>query len=248
VQAFACTGFEYVPVPAGETVGPQRAVGLAMVASVIGATVLYAVVQVIAIGTSPAGASGLGESETALVDAARAFSGPLAASAVALVALISSFGFCSTSALVVPRYVESFAQDGFLPSLFTGRGRTATPVAAILVSSVVVAAMALALDFGSLVDTSNIAVVVQYVATCAGVLVMRRRDGATYRASGPPVLRRGPRGFRVPLGPLIPMCAIAGSLAFLFSVSSAELRLSAELIGGGLLFGLATRRLRVAPA
>jgi len=120
---FACTGFEYVPVPAGETRNPQRAVGLAMVVSVVAATFLYALVQVVAVGSTP----DLARSETPLVDAARAFAGPAAATAVAIVALFSAFGFTSTSALVVPRYVETFAQDRFLPSLLARRGRFGTP-------------------------------------------------------------------------------------------------------------------------
>jgi len=227
---FACTGFEYVPVPAGETQRPQRAVGLAMVASVIGATLLYVVVQVVAVGTTPA----LGASETPLVDAARAFAGAAGGRVVAVLALVSAFGFCSTSALVVPRYVESFAQDGFLPSPLGRRGRHATPATAVVTSSALVALMAVLLDFTALADTSNIAIVVQYIATCAGILVLRRRLGPS-------------PGFRVPLGPLVPALAIAGSAAFLLSVSGKEVELSAELIGAGLLLGLITRRRRPRP-
>jgi amino acid transporter len=224
---FACTGFEYVPVPAGETLRPQRAVGLAMVASVLGATLLYAVVQVVAVGVTPQ----LGASKTPLVDAARAFAGASGANVVAVLALVSAFGFCSTSALVVPRYVESFAQDGFLPSPLARRGRHATPATAVVVSSLLVIVMAVLLDFTALADTSNIAIVAQYIATCAGILVLRRRLGPS-------------PGFRVPLGPLIPVAAIAGSVAFLLSVSQKEIVLSLELIGGGLVLGALTRRFR----
>jgi hypothetical protein len=53
VGLFACTGFEYVPVPAGETVDPKRAIGLAMSVSVIGATLLYVLMQIVAMGTLP---------------------------------------------------------------------------------------------------------------------------------------------------------------------------------------------------
>jgi amino acid transporter len=224
---FACTGFEYVPVPAGETQRPQRAVGLAMVLSVVGATLLYVIVQVIAVGTTP----NLGASETPLVDAARSFAGAGGAQAVALLALVSAFGFCSTSALVVPRYVESFAQDGFLPSPLSRRGRHGTPAVAVLISSTIVIVMSTMLDFTSLADTSNIAIVAQYISACAGILVLRRRLGPS-------------PGFRVPLGPLIPILAIAGSIAFLLSVSRRELLLSVELIGAGLILGVFTRRMR----
>jgi APA family basic amino acid/polyamine antiporter len=224
---FAATGFEYVPVPAGETQRPERAVGLAMVLSVVGATLLYAVVQIVAVGVSP----DLGASKTPLVDAARAFAGPAGANVVAVLALVSSFGFCSTSALVVPRYVENFAQDRFLPPLLARRGRQGTPVPAVIASSVLVIVMAVLLDFTSLADTSNIAIVAQYIATCAGILVLRRRLGPSPR-------------FRVPLGPIVPLVAIAGSVAFVLSCSRGEIMLSVELIGAGLILGMITRRLR----
>lgn len=228
VGLFACTGFEYVPVPAGETVDPRRAVGLAMVVSVLGATVLYAVVQVVVVSTLPAP----GDSATPLVDAARAFAGHGAAVAVAGVALVSAFGFCSTSALVGPRYVESFAQDRFLPAFLQGRSaRFGTPVAAVCVASVIVLALALSLDFSRLADTSNIAVVVQYVSTAAAVLRLRRSPGEA-------------AAFRLPGGPLLPILAILGSMVFLSFVARRELVLGAELIAVGLVIGVITRRAR----
>jgi basic amino acid/polyamine antiporter, APA family len=225
---FACTGFEYVPVPAGETQNPQRSIGLAMVVSVIGATLLYVIIQVVLVGSSP----NLASSATPLVDGARAVLGNTGGFAMALVALVSAFGFCSGSALVCPRYVESFAQDRFLPSPLARRSaRFDTPVAAILLTAAIVIALGTTLDFTALADTSNIAVVVQYISTCAAVLVQRHRHGPSL-------------GFRTPLGPLIPVVAILGSAAFVLSVSPDELKLSAWLIGGGLLVGLVTRRLR----
>src|ERR1700738_3027183 len=56
----------------------------------------------------------LGSSTRPLVDAARAFAGRGGADAIAVVASLSALGFCSSSAMVVPRYVETFAPDAFL--------------------------------------------------------------------------------------------------------------------------------------
>jgi amino acid transporter len=225
---FACTGFEYVPVPAGETVNPKRAIGLAMCVSVVGATLLYALVQLVAMGTLPT----LGSSTRPLVDAARAFAGRGGADAIAVVASLSALGFCSSSAMVVPRYVETFAEDAFLPRLFQRRsGRFGTPVIAIVAVSIVVATLGATLDFDKLADVSNVAVVAQYVSTCVAILVWRTRDpeGA---------------GFRLPLGPTIPLLAIGGSVLFLFHVSRLELLFGALLLGCGLGFGAATRFFR----
>lgn len=222
---FACTGFEYVPVPAGETVNPRRSIGLAMAVSVIGATLLYALVQVVAVGTLP----NLGSSTRPIVDAARAFAGPVGAGAIAVVATLSALGFCSSSAMVVPRYVESFAQDSFLPRFLERRSaRFGTPVIAIIVVSILVSILAIYLDFTSLADVSNVAVVVQYQSTCIAILVWRYRDP---NASG----------FRLPFGPVIPVLAVVGTLFFLVQVSRIELLFGAALLVAGLVFGVVTR-------
>jgi amino acid transporter len=225
---FACTGFEYVPVPAGETRRPERVVGLAMVVSVLGATLLYAVIQAVAQSAAP----NLGEAATPLVAAARAMGGPGAAAAMAAIGVISAFGFCSTSALVVPRYVETFAQDRFLPHALERRSpRFGTPVVAVLSVSLLVVVLATTLDFTQLADTSNVAVVVQYVSTCISILVTRRNDPER-------------KTFRLPFGPLIPLAATVGCGLFMLQVAKGELLLSAALIGGGLALGAVTRRAR----
>ncbi|MGZ6143227.1 MAG: APC family permease, partial [Myxococcales bacterium] len=50
---FACTGFEYVPVPAGETDNPRRNVPLALFGALFGSILLYVLVQIVFIGTHP---------------------------------------------------------------------------------------------------------------------------------------------------------------------------------------------------
>ena len=229
---FACTGFEYVPVPAGETVDPKRAIGLAMFVSVIGATLLYVLVQIVAMGTLPQ----LATSDRPLVDAARAFSGNIGANVIAVVASLSALGFCAGSAMVIPRYVETFAQDAFLPRVLERRSpRFGTPVVAIVIVSVLTIVLGCSFDFDKLADVSNVAVVAQYVSTCIAIMIWRMRDPK-------------PAGFRLPLGPTIPILAIAGSVLFLFHVSRVELLFGAALLGAGLAFGLVTRFFRRAPA
>jgi amino acid transporter len=228
---FACTGFEFVPVPAGDTINPKRAIGLAMSVSVVGATLIYALIQWIAASTLP----GMGASERPIVDAARAFAGPSFAALIAFVATLSALGYCASSAMVVPLYVESIAQDRFLPRLFQQRSaRFGTPVAAIVAVSLLTALLAIFLDFTHLADVSNVAVVVQYQSTCIAVLLWRRRDPSA-------------TGFRLPFGPLIPVLSFLGTLFFLVQVSRVELYFGAALLVGGLVLGALTRLLAPSP-
>lgn len=224
---FACTGFEYIPVPAGEAQNPRRTIPLAMVISVLASTALYALVQLVATGVHPS----LGTSETPLVDAVGSFSGLRGRKIMELAALISSFGFCASSALVGPRYLEAFAEDGFMPVAFMKRSsRWGTPAVAVTVLSLlVVGLLSSGLKFQRLADVSNVAVVVQYVATCIAVLVLRRKAVT------------GKQGFVIPLGPLVPCLALAGCLAFLRFVGVFELRMAALMITIGLVIGAINR-------
>jgi amino acid transporter len=152
------------------------------------------------------------------------------------VAALSSLGFCASSAMVVPRYVETFAQDAFLPRMFARRSpRFDTPVVAIVAVSLCVIPLAIKLNFVELADVSNVAVVAQYVSTSIAICVWRIRDP-------------GSASFKLPLGWTIPALAVGGSVLFLFNVSTKELAFGGELLVAGLLFGAATRFFRRAPA
>ena len=71
---FACTGFEYVPVTAGETDNPRRNVPLALFFALLGSVLLYVLVQLVFMGTHPSPAT----ADKPLAEAASAFAGPWA--------------------------------------------------------------------------------------------------------------------------------------------------------------------------
>lgn len=224
---FACTGFEYVPVPAGETKNPQRAVPLALLGALLGATGLYAVVQVVLVGTHP----DLAHADKPLAEAAAAFGGPWAARGISLAAVLSSFGFCAGSALVGPRYFAALADDGVLPRpLGTLHATTGAPVVAILAVSLLTVALAFTLDFDRLADISIVALFAQYVPTCLAVMVLRRK------------LPDAPRRFRLPLGDAIPILATAGCLVFLEGARGEDVVLSLAVLAAGLVLFAVRRR------
>ena len=231
---FATTGFEFIPVPAGEAKNPRRTVPLAMVISVVVTTGLYALVQLIATGLHP----NLGGTETPLADAVGQFAGARGSQLMNLAGLISMFGFCAGSALVGPRYLESFAEDRFVPRVFAVRPASlGTPVwSVVLLSVLVMSFLMLGLEFKQLADISNVAVVVQYIATCVAVMILRRRGPAPQQA------------FVNPLGPLVPLLALSGCAVFLLGVATSPdgvmaLRWAAILIALGLLLGSGFRKM-----
>jgi amino acid transporter len=228
---FACSGFEYVPVPAGETDNPRRNVPLALLGALLGAVLLYALVQIVFMGTHPDPT----HADKPLAEAAAAFAGPWAARLLTVGAAVSSFGFCTGVALVGPRYLSALADDGLLPSSLGRRHpRFATPGVAIVVTAAVTVALVLWADFDRLSDLGNVAVFAQYLSTCLAVPVLRWLNPDM------------PRRFRLPFGPLVPLAGTAGCLLFLKDMKWEDLRFALVTLACGLVLFAALRRARKA--
>jgi len=225
---FACTGFEYVPVTAGETENARRNVPLALIFSLLFSVLLYAVVQVVFMGTHP----DPGSADKPLAEAASAFAGPWAGGFVAVGSVISSFGYLTAVALVTPRYLSALGENGELPAIFARQSRFQTPAVAIVATAAVCVGLAMFADFDRLSDLNNAAVFAQYVPTCLAVLVLRRT--------------RGPSAFSLPLGPTIPLLATVGCILFLNGIKPDDAIFSLATLAIGLaihgLFRLYGRR------
>src|SRR2546430_2491508 len=144
---FACTGFEYVPVTAGETDNPRRNVPLALFFALLGSVLLYVLVQIVFMGTHPDPAA----ADKPLAEAAGAFAGPWAGRFVAVGSVVSSFGYLTAVALVTPRYLSALGENGELPSIFARTSpRFGTPSLAIAVTALACAGLAAFADFDPL--------------------------------------------------------------------------------------------------
>jgi len=171
VALFAAQGFEVVPVPAGETRTPQRIVPFAIVSSLLVASVLYVLVQVVLVGS---GANLALESDAPLADAALRVA-PVLGIVVAVGGLISTVGFVSGSALGTPRYLFAVAQAGQLPKQLAAiHPRYQSPYLAIVATAAIAVGLVLPFDYRALIGMSNVAVAVQYLATCLAVAKFKR--------------------------------------------------------------------------
>jgi amino acid transporter len=216
VALFAAQGFEVAPVPAGETRAPQRDLPFAIVGSLVAASLLYVVVQAVLVASG----TNLSEpSDTPLVDAARSVA-PALAFLVVAGGLVSTLGFVSGSALGTPRYLFAAAADRHLPSMLGAvHPRFGSPHVAIVATAAIAIGLVLSFDYRSLIGISNVAVAVQYLATCAAIPFLRRR---------------GVPGRRVPGGLLIPILGIAVSLWVFTEASREELVWATAALGIGI--------------
>ena len=193
---FAFIGFDAVSTTAEETRNPQRDLPIGMIASLVICTIIYVLVAGVMTGlkkyTSFAG------------DAAPIATAIGVINKPWLQALISAGALAgSTSVLLVfqlgqPRIFMAMARDGLLPRYFSKiHPGFRTPHITTIWTGVIVGAVAMVTDIGSLADLTNIGTLSAFVLVCLGVIALRRTAPERHRP------------FRVPLVPLLP---ILGSL------------------------------------
>jgi APA family basic amino acid/polyamine antiporter len=103
-------------------------------------------------------------------------------------------GLCAAMAFAAPRFLVALGEDGQLyAGVAAWSGRSETPRVAIAIGTVLGALLALTLDFRALVDFTSVTLLVQYVAACVAVVVLRRR------------WPKRPRTWRMPLSPALPV-------------------------------------------
>lgn len=230
---FPLQGFEVAPITAGETANPRRNVPLGTMGSLLFSAVLFIVVQAVLIGTY----SDLGkDSVTPLADAARRL-GPTIGAIVLVGGIVSIGGFTAGSALGSPRYAQAIAADGMLPRrLASLHDRFGTPYIAIVVTTVLSAALGFFYDYRRLVGMSNVTIVFQYFFTCLAVPFLRKKMAGHERAG------EKSKAWVIPGGPIVPVIGCVGSAFLILGANFAELVFAAATLALGVVVAVATQR------
>ncbi len=220
---FAYAGFENTPAAAGEYKNPQRDVPFALIAMIIVITVMYTLVQLVALGTLP----GVAESASPLAEAAGAFAGNWAALILTVGAAVSIMGTNNNTMLFGPRYVYALSVDGYGPqALARIHPRFRTPAVAIISQGVIALALALSGTFVQLALLSIVARLTTYITTTAALLILQRRYA--HKADA----------LRLPGGPVIPVLALLLSLGLLASATVNNLLAAlVALVVGAVIYG-----------
>jgi basic amino acid/polyamine antiporter, APA family len=203
---FAYAGFENTAAAAGEFKDPKRDVPFALITVIATVTILYTLIQLVALGTLPNLAS-LAQGSP-LAESAALVVGVWGGIILTLGAAISTGGNSASNTLIAPRYLYALAKDGFGPQIL---GRThvryQTPAWAIATQESIVLTLALSGSFVQLALLSVVARLATYVGTAAAVPALRKK------------LKPGAHTFVLPGGPTIPILALLVCLGFLASLS-----------------------------
>ncbi len=222
---FAYAGFENTAAAAGEFRNPRRDVPFALIVSIVAITLLYTLVQLVALGTLP----DLAERAdgAALADATALIVGVWAGVVLTAGAVVSIGGNIGNTMLVGPRYLFAMATNRFGPSFLAQvHPRFHTPHWSIVTQAVITAALALSGSFVQLAMLSIIARLATYIGTAAAVPVLRRK------------METGEHTVILPGGATIPVLALVVCIAFLASATVENLvaGLIALAAGGAIYF------------
>ncbi len=172
---FAFSGMETPLSASGEAANPGRTVPRAIVLSMVFVLVLYVAVQLVAQGLLGAGLAAA--KDAPLADAIRTVS-PALAVVLAAGATLSRLIWIGSDILGAPRVLFAFARDRLLPAwLGTVDARFKVPRTAIVVHTVLVAALAVSGTFEALAILSGLASTLLYSLSSAAAWRLARASG-----------------------------------------------------------------------
>jgi APA family basic amino acid/polyamine antiporter len=229
---FVYGGYDVVPVPAGEAIDPRRHVPFALVTTIVVVTIVMTLAQIVAQSVLP----DLAAHKTAVADASAAMFGAGGALLIGVGSVISMTGNNAGQVLSGSRMLFALAEHGELPAFF-GRihPRFRTPANAVIFTSAVALLLTLTGSWEKLAVVSALARLVTYTGACAATLRLRASGG---RAT-----------FTAPFGPVVPIIAIAVSMAVVAGASRQQLLGGIAALGAGaVLFAVNRKTVVLSPS
>jgi basic amino acid/polyamine antiporter, APA family len=223
---FAYGGFEAALVPLAEARDPQRDAPFALFVTLAVCAVLYSLVQLVvnAALADPVAAA------RPLAAAAQTFLGPIGATVMAGVAMVSVYGYLSSGMVNVPRLTYAMAEAGDLPnSIARIHPRFRTPYVSVVIYALLVWLLAASSGFLQNLTLSAVSRLLTYGLVCAALPVFRARESGRPAASVPPAR------FRLSGGLLWALAGVAFSLILATRMSRKEMLVMAATLSLGLL-------------
>jgi amino acid transporter len=195
---FSYIGLDAVSTAGEEVKNPRRNLPLAIIGALIIVTSIYVAVAVVAVAAQPV--SAFEGQEAGLSNILESVTGSTwPASVLAAGAVVSIFSVTLVVIYGQTRILFAMSRDGMIPKFFHRLNpRTLTPVPSTLFVAIVISLLAGVVPINFLFEMTSIGTLVAFLVVSIGVMVLRYTQ---------PDL---PRGFRVPLFPVIPILSICG--------------------------------------
>jgi amino acid transporter/nucleotide-binding universal stress UspA family protein len=211
------TGFEKISTIAEEIKQPGRTLPLAILGSVIIATLLYVMLVFVATGLMPPGE--IDPQRGLLVEAADLTFGPLGEAVMLVAALLATLSSANAATMASSRISYGMGRDLVLPGWFgRAHSRYKTPSNGILFTGGLAILLAMAGKAETLAEISSALFMVSYSLLSISVLVMRRVTPRWYRPT-----------FHAPLYPLLPIITVLLCLGVILTMDEFS-----QFAGGGL--------------
>ena len=200
---FAFGGWHMVSYTAGETVNPERTIPRSLVLGTLIVTVCYVALN--AIYLRVLSLDRVTASTRIAADAAEAFVGPVGATLVAILVIVSTFGAVNGIILAGPRVYFSMAHDGLFVSWAAAlHPRFGTPARAIVLQGLWACALVMTDTYRGLFTRVVYTEWIFFGLLAVAVLLLRRRPDYA-----PP--------FRVPWTPVLPLAFAASCVAIVIN-------------------------------
>jgi basic amino acid/polyamine antiporter, APA family len=195
---FSFIGLDAVSTAGEEVKNPRRNLPLAIMGALVIVTSIYVAVAVVAVAAQPV--SAFEGQEAGLSNILEEVTGSTwPASVLAAGAVISIFSVTLVVIYGQTRILFAMSRDGMIPRFFHRLNpRTLTPVTSTFFVAILISLLAGVVPINFLFEMTSIGTLVAFLVVSVGVMVLRYTQ---------PDL---PRGFRVPLFPVIPILSIGG--------------------------------------
>ena len=216
---FAFYGFDAIATAAEEAKNPSRDLAIGIIGSMLVCVVIYMAVAAAAIGA--VAYTGFANSAEPLALILREIGKPWAArvlgasAVIALPTVILAFFYGQS------RIFFTVARDGLLPPSLARVSRRGTPVRITVFTAIVTSVFAGLIPLTSIAALANAGTLAAFIAVCAAMLVLRRREPDRERK------------FRAPAAPVVAAVGILGCLYLFISLPNRTqiFFLSAQVIG-----------------
>ncbi|HEV3179876.1 MAG TPA: amino acid permease [Steroidobacteraceae bacterium] len=197
---WAYSGWQYLPMAAGEVREPQRNLPRAIIGGMLLVLVIYLGVNTAYFYGLPfwqvasANSTAYPEAPSVAARVVQTFLGERAAPVAALIFLISAAGSLNGTILTRARVQYASARDGLFFAPFARLSpRSRVPLTSLVLLSIWAALLAVTGTFDQLTNMAVMSYALFWIPVVLAVIVLRRR------------LPRAPRPYRVPLHPWVPL-------------------------------------------